>query len=107
WGLSNPEIEGQINISSAAFSSDGLPVGIESTNGKITVHGKHLEVESLTGVAGGGQLSASGGADFGATPTYGFSLKATSTRVRQHGIRAILDADLSLRGSPGAATACA
>src|SRR5262249_22849787 len=96
---SNPEIEGEISISNAAFSSDALPIGIESTNGEITVHGKHLEVKSLTGVAGGGQLSATGGADFGTTPTYGFLLKTTSMRVRQNGIRAILDADLSLAGS--------
>src|SRR5262249_47559593 len=74
----NPQIEGQINISNAAFSSDALPVGVEATNGKIAVHGKHLEIENLTGVAGGGQLSASGSADFGSPPTYNFLVKTTS-----------------------------
>jgi translocation and assembly module TamB len=95
----SPQIEGQINIANAAFSSDEMPMGIESTNGTISIRGKHLEIQKLAGVAGGGQMTVSGTADLGAATAYAFVLKTTSTRVRQEGIRSLIDADLALSGN--------
>ena len=93
------QIEGQINIANAAFSSDEMPVSIASTNGTISIRGKHLEIQKLSGVAGGGQMTVSGSADLSATTAYGFVLRTTSTRVRQEGVRSVIDADLALNGN--------
>jgi translocation and assembly module TamB len=95
----SPQIEGQINIANAAFSSDEMPMGIESTNGTISLRGKHLEIQKLSGIAGGGQVTVSGSADLSATTTYGLVLRTTSTRVRQEGVRSVIDADLALNGN--------
>ena len=95
----SPQVEGQIDIVNAAFSSDEMPMGIESTNGTISVRGKHLEIQKLSGVVGGGQMTVSGSADLSAPTAYAFVLKTTSTRVRQEGVRSVIDADLALSGN--------
>jgi translocation and assembly module TamB len=97
-------MNGTIELANAAYTSDSTPLGLESMNGTISVHGRRVEIEHLTGLAGGGQLAIGGGADLGATPAYAFTLTAQSARVRQNGVRAQVDANLTLNGGKDKST---
>lgn len=98
----NPDISGAFEIANGAYSSDSLPIGLESMDGTATIHGRHVQIEKLSGAAGGGTIAIGGSLDFGENPIYALTVNADSARVRQNGIRAVLDADLSLFGSGGA-----
>ena len=99
-----PQMSGTLELANAAYSSASMPVGIESMNGTISVHDRHVEVEHLTGLAGGGKVTIGGGGDIGATSAYAFTLSAQSTRVRQNGARAVVDANLTLNGGKDKST---
>jgi translocation and assembly module TamB len=99
-----PQMNGTIELANAAYTSDSVPVGLESMNGRISVHGRHVEIEHLTGLAGGGPLTIGGGADIGPAPAYAFTLTAQSSRVRQNGVRAQVDANLTLNGGKNKST---
>ena len=101
-GISNPSVHGEIQIASATFLSDTLPIAVESLNGKIRVSGTRLDIEQLQGTVGGGNLSASGFLDYGARPHFKLAAEAKSVRIRYpQGIRTLMQANLDLTGSPG------
>ncbi len=102
--LRAPQMDGTVEFANAAYISDSMPVGIESMNGTISINDRRVEVEHLTGLAGGGKLTIGGGGDIGATPAYAFTLLAQSTRVRQNGTRAVVDANLALNGGKDKST---
>jgi translocation and assembly module TamB len=95
----NPDMSGAVQIANVALSSDALPLGIESLNGSATLSGKRLHIEKLSGEAGGGTLNIAGTVDLGANPVYALTLTARSARVRQNGVRAILDTDLTFNNT--------
>jgi len=99
--MSNPDISGNIAIANVAYSSDAMPIGLESLNGNITIQGKRLEIQKLAGAAGGGTINIGGSMDFGRNPVFALTLNAKSARMRQNGIRAVMDADLTLHGTGG------
>jgi translocation and assembly module TamB len=96
-----PNISGNVQISNVEFFSDSVPVGIESLNGSATLQGKRIRIDKLTGKVGGGELTAAGTVDLAAQPAYALTLAAKSTRIRQNGVRAIVDTDLTFSGSAG------
>ncbi|HEY2823697.1 MAG TPA: translocation/assembly module TamB domain-containing protein [Candidatus Acidoferrum sp.] len=96
---SDPNVSGSVKVTNAVFASDALPIGIESLNGTATLQGKRIRIEKLSGTAGGGTLDINGTLDLGANPVYALTLTARSTRIRENGVWAVLDADLNLDGS--------
>jgi translocation and assembly module TamB len=101
---SKPVVQGRVLISNAIYTSQDLPVGIESLNGEISIDGNRLQISKLSGTAGGGQLSVGGSAVYGENSSFNLGIEATSVRVRQSGVRAIVDASLSLSGLSSAST---
>jgi translocation and assembly module TamB len=99
-----PVIQGRARIVNAVYVSEALPVGIESLNGDISVDGNKLQIANLSGAAGGGTISIGGSAVFGNSPTFNLALDAKSVRVRQNGVRAVVDAGLYLSGATTAST---
>ena len=95
----NPDISGKVEIADVAFSSDSLPVGIESLNGSATLQGKRIRIDKLDGMVGGGAAAVGGTVDLGEKPVYALTLSAKSARIRQNGVRAILDTDLNFNGN--------
>jgi translocation and assembly module TamB len=96
---SEPTIQGHVRIANAVYTSESLPVGIESLNGDISIDGNRLQIANLSGTAGGGTLSVSGSAIYGNNTSFNLALGATSVRVRQNGVRAVVDANLSWNGT--------
>ena len=94
-----PVIQGRVRIANAVYTSDTLPVGIESLNGDISIVGNRLQIANLSGTAGGGTVSVQGSAIYGNNTSFNLALGATSVRVRQSGVRAVVDANLSWSGT--------
>ena len=94
-----PTIQGRVRIVNAVYIADSLPVGIESLNGDISIDGNRLQIANLSGTAGGGTVSVSGSAIYGNNTSFNLALGATSVRVRQNGVRAVVDANLSWNGT--------
>jgi translocation and assembly module TamB len=97
--LTDPKIDGTVKVSNAAFFSDDLPLGLESMNGEINLAGNRLTIANMSGAAGGGTLVVGGSAVVGKNPVFALNLEAKSARVRQNGIRAVVDASLDLHGN--------
>ena len=100
----HPAIHGRVRIVNAVYTSDDLPVGIESLNGDISVDGNRLQIAKLSGTAGGGTISVAGSAIYGQNSSFSLALDANSVRVRQNGVRAVVDANLFLSGATTAST---
>jgi translocation and assembly module TamB len=97
--LTDPKFDGSVKVSNAAFFSDDLPLGLESMNGQISLEGNRLTIVNMSGAAGGGTLVVGGSAVVGKNPVFALNLETTAARVRQNGIRAVVDASLALHGS--------
>ncbi len=103
--LKNPDVQGQVKIENAYFSSDESPLGIEGVNGQINVSGRRVEVAQLTGKAGGGTVSVLGFMIYGAQPNFNLSLQSNSVRLRYpEGLRSVLNCNLQLAGTPAASS---
>jgi translocation and assembly module TamB len=96
---SQPAVQGRLRIVNAVYNSDDLPIGIESLNGEVSIDGNRLQIANLSGTAGGGTFSVGGSAVYGQNSSFNLALDATSVRVRQNGIRAVVDANLALSGA--------
>jgi translocation and assembly module TamB len=97
--LKQPVIDGRVQIVNAVISSDSLPVGIEALNGDITIAGNRLDITKLTANAGGGTINVTGAATYGKTSNFNLAMQAVSVRIRQSGVRSIMNADLAWNGS--------
>lgn len=99
--FSSPTMQGRIQVQNATFSSDTFPLSLEGINGQIRLAGNRLDIEQLGGMAGGGNLSASGFLIYGKQMSFSLNAHAQSLRLRYpEGLRTLLDADLNLTGSP-------
>ena len=97
--MAQPVIDGQVHVENAVFSSDSLPVGIESMNGDISISGNRVDITKLTANAGGGTINVTGTATYGKTSSFNLAMQANSVRIRQSGVRTVMNADLAWNGS--------
>ena len=97
--MAQPVIDGQVHVENAVFSSDSLPVGIESMNGDISISGNRVDITKLTANAGGGTINVTGTATYGKTSNFNLAMQANSVRIRQSGVRTAVNADLAWNGS--------
>jgi translocation and assembly module TamB len=97
-----PAIDGNVRIVDAVYTSDSLPVGIESLNGELTVAGNRINVSKLSAKAGGGTVTVTGTALYGSAAQFNLAMKADSVRIRESGVRTVLGADLNWNGSTDA-----
>jgi hypothetical protein len=63
-----------------------------------------VQIANLSGTAGGGTISIGGSSIYGNNFSFNLALNAKSVRVRQNGVRAVVDANLSLGGATAAST---
>jgi translocation and assembly module TamB len=97
--IAQPVIDGRVRIENAIISSDSLPVGIEAMNGDVSISGNRINVNKLRATAGGGTINVSGTATYGSTSSFNLAMQANSVRIRQSGVRSVLNADLAWNGS--------
>ena len=103
--MSQPNMQGQIRVANALFSSDTIPVSLEGVNGQIQVAGNRIQIDQLKGTAGGGNISAAGFFAYGQRSAFNLSVQAKSVRLRYpEGIRSVLDTNLDLTGRPSSSS---
>ena len=97
--IKQPVIDGRVRIENAIISSDSLPVGIEAMNGDVSISGNRVNINKLSATAGGGTVNVTGTASYGSTPSFNLAMQANSVRIRQSGVRSVMNADLAWNGS--------
>ncbi len=97
--IAQPVIDGRVRIENAVITSDSLPVGIEAMNGDVSISGNRVSITKLTANAGGGTINVTGTASYGQTSSFNLAMQANSVRIRQSGVRSVMNADLAWNGS--------
>jgi translocation and assembly module TamB len=101
----NPSIQGQIHLRNIGLATDAAPLGVENLNGTLDVADDRVQVSSLTGQVGGGQISAGGSIVFRPGVQFNLAMQAKSVRLRYpDGLRMLLDGNLAFSGTPDAST---
>ena len=99
--LKAPEVNGEFDVKNAVFSSPSAPIAFEGVNAKLALTGNRLEITQFTGNAGGGTITARGSMTYGKDANFDLAMNVHSVRLRYpEGVRAVLQGDLQLTGSP-------
>jgi translocation and assembly module TamB len=103
--LSQPVLQGRLEVKNAAVSHNDFPSGLSGLNGVLLFDRNRIQIESLSGATGGGTVVLTGSAtyqrgvfllDFGAT--------AQDVRLRYPpGVSSTANADIRLTGSTNSA----
>ncbi len=103
--LTDPSVNGRLQLQNASFNLIDWPLGISNANGLVVFNGKTATVQSLTAESGGGKISANGSATY-ANGNANFNLGATArdVRVRYSGVSTVANADIRLTGSTSDST---
>lgn len=100
--LSQPLVNGRIELKNANVNYASAPNGISNANGVIMLNGTSALIRNFTGESGGGKITAGGFVGY-QNSTLNFNLRATATkvRVRYSGISATSNASITLTGNTG------
>lgn len=103
--ISQPKMNGELQIADGSFLSETVPVSVESLNGTIRVTERRLEIQQLQGTVGGGNISMTGFVLYSPHLRFNLNAQAQSVRIRYpQGIRTQLDAKLNFAGTPSGST---
>ncbi|MGA8429929.1 MAG: translocation/assembly module TamB domain-containing protein [Candidatus Sulfotelmatobacter sp.] len=101
----NPSLQGQVLLKDISLATDAAPLGLENLNGTLDIANDRIQVSSLAGQLGGGQLSAGGTIVFRPSVQFNLALQAKSIRLRYpDGLRTLLDGNLAFSGTTEAST---
>ncbi len=93
-------IQGEIRILNARFSTPDSPVGLSKGNGVLTLRSDRLDITKFTGDLGGGTVSASGGVTYRPAIQFNVGLKGNGLRLLYpQSVRSDLDVSLAMTGS--------
>jgi translocation and assembly module TamB len=100
-----PQVQGQVHLQNVAISTAAAPLGVERMNGTLDISNNSLQISSLEGQMGGGQVSMGGSIAYKPNLQFNISLQGKSVRLRYPtGVRAVLDSNLVLSGTKDAST---
>ncbi len=100
-----PQVQGQVHLQDVAISTPAAPLGVEKVNGTLDISNNSLQISSLEGQMGGGQVSLGGSIAYNPNLQFNVSLQSKSVRLRYPtGVRALLDSNLVLSGTKDAST---
>lgn len=102
---STPSVEGEMKIVNGVFSTESSPIGFEKVNAEMRIHNNRVEISQFQGQAGGGTVTLTGFALIGSQSSFRIGATAQNVRVRYpRGVRAILNGNITLIGSPADST---
>ncbi|MCU1222897.1 MAG: hypothetical protein JWQ42_990 [Edaphobacter sp.] len=96
----NPTLTGKVQFDNVNIAMDGIPNGLSNLNGTLVFNGDRLQVQSLTGTTGGGQLALGGSIRYRNGIYADLTATGNAVRVRLYGLSATANANLKLQGSP-------
>ena len=74
-------VEGEIRIVNASFSTPDAPLGLSNGNGVLTLRRDRLDITQFAGNVGGGTITASGGMAYRPAMSYDIALKGSNLRL--------------------------
>ena len=95
----HPSFSGNLHLNNVALALNDLPNGISKLNGDLIFDQNRLQVQSLVGTTGGGQLRFAGFLAYQQGLYGDFTATGKDIRVRYLGISATADTTLHLQGS--------
>jgi len=100
--LSDPHIQGQARITNAQFAYADFPNSFSQASGNFFFDENQVRIDNFSAVSGGGKVEAGGDIIFGGEQIKLMNLRIQGREVRiryPEGMRNVVDADLTLRGS--------
>lgn len=102
--LPQPSVQGQIQVQNGGFTTSSAPVGLSKLNGTLDLINDKVQITSLTGEVGGGEVSAGGSIALRPALQFNVGLRGKNVRILYPaGVSSTLDADLSFTGDLKAA----
>ena len=101
--LSSPELRGQATLTDVSLGHSGIFLSLSSVNGGLFFDGNRINLNGLTGSAGGGTITIQGTAGIEGTTLGGVDVRMDLANVRvrnPEGLRTVLEGALVLRGTP-------
>ncbi len=97
-------VEGQIRIVNASFSTPDAPVGLSNGNGVLLLRSNRIDISNFTGNVGGGTVTASGGVAYRPAVQFNLGLKGNDLRLLYPDtVRTGLGLNLAMTGNTDAA----
>jgi translocation and assembly module TamB len=101
--VSQPLVNGRLELHNASVLSTALSNGISNANGVVQFNGNSASVQNLTAESGGGKITAGGFVAFRDTLRFGLRTNASHMRISvQEGMTVTVDANMNLTGTPQA-----
>jgi outer membrane protein assembly complex protein YaeT len=100
--INDPNVAGAATLRDISFSTPDAPIAFDGGSGRVVLSADRLTVESFTARAGGGSAQISGGATLTAfrPADWRFDITANDAEATWRGVRAAIDANLTLTGTP-------
>ena len=98
--LSNPDVQGKLEIVNANILPEDAPFGLENGNGELTLTRDRLQVSTFTGAVGGGEVHATGGVIY--KPSLQFNLALSGQGIHflyNNSIRIGANTNMALTGN--------
>lgn len=95
-------VHGQVHLEDVALSTPSTPLGLEKLNGTLDIGNDRVQISSLTGQVGGGQVSLGGSIAYRPNLNFNLALHGRSVRLRYPDLRMSLDSNLAFTGTPQA-----
>jgi translocation and assembly module TamB len=101
----SPAVQGQVHLEDVALSTPSTPLGVEKLNGTLDIGNDRVQISSLTGQVGGGQVSLGGSIAYRPNLHFNLALQSRSVRLRYpDGLRMLLDSNLAFSGTTQGST---
>ena len=99
--LSQPVLQGRLEVKNTFISHNDFPSGLSDLNGVLLFDRNRIQIESLSGTTGGGNVALTGSATYqGGVFALDFGATAHGVRLRYPpGVSSTANADLRLTGS--------
>ena len=97
-------VEGQIRIVNASFSTPDAPIGLAKANGVLILRRDRVDISQFTGDVGGGTVTASGGVAYRPAVQFHLAMKGEGLRLLYpQTVRTDLGLSLTMTGTTQAA----
>ncbi|HEU0114777.1 MAG TPA: translocation/assembly module TamB domain-containing protein, partial [Thermomicrobiales bacterium] len=100
--INDPHVAGEATLGDISVSAPDAPIALDGGSGRVVLSGNRLTVENFTARAGAGSARLSGAATLtGFRPSeWRFDITANDAEALWRGVRAAIDANLTLTGTP-------
>jgi translocation and assembly module TamB len=98
-----PALQGQARLQNVAVTTADAPVGIEKLNSVLEIADNRVQISSMDGQVGGGQVSMRGSVAYRPQLQFNLTMQGSSVRLLYpNGLRTLLDCNLVYGGTTAA-----